>query len=114
MKIQIYQIVHVFSVILLIGLTFSAFAAPQAHRKRWLSIATGVLSLLVLVSGFGMISVVYSNQFAGWMIVKLVAWLGIAAFAGIVFRKPNKATLFGWLTVLLALVAVAMVYLKPF
>jgi len=113
-KLQIYQVLHVLSVILLVGLTFSAFAAPNKERKRRVAIGTGLLSLIALVTGFGMISVLYANHFAGWMIVKLVVWLAIAALSGMAFRMREKTGMFAWLTAALVLVAVAMVYLKPF
>ena len=114
MKLQIYQLLHVFSVLFLTGLTFFAFAAPRPEMKRIMLIMTGILSLVVLVSGFGMISVVYGNQFTGWMIVKIVCWLGLSAFAGIVYRRPQKAPLFVGLTTILLQIAVYMVYFKPF
>ena len=114
MKIQIYQLLHVFSVLFLTGLTFFAFASPRPEQKRLMLIMTGILSLVVLVSGFGMISAIYQNHFMGWMIVKIVCWLGLSAFAGIVYRRPQKAPLFLGLTTVLLLIAVYMVYFKPF
>ena len=114
MKLQIYQLLHVFSVLLLTGLTFFAFASPRPEQKRLMMIMTGILSLIILVSGFGMISVVYQNHFLGWMIVKMVCWLGLAALGGMVYRRPQKAPLFLGITTVLILVAVVMVYFKPF
>jgi len=46
--------------------------------------------------------------------VKLVCWLGVSAFAGRAYRRRERARLFGLLTVLLAVLAVAMAYTKPF
>ena len=114
MKLQIYQLLHVFSVLLLTGLTFFAFASPRPEQKRLMMIMTGILSLVILVSAFGMISVIYSNQFTGWMIVKIGCWLGLVALGGIVYRRPEKAPLFLSLATLLVLVAVIMVYFRPF
>lgn len=114
MKTQIYQLIHVFSVIMIFGLTFFALAAPKPERKRPILIATGVLALLIFVSGFGLISTVYSNQFAGWMIVKMAVWLIVAGLGGMAFRKPNLAGPLGMLFAVLALIAVIMVYFKPF
>ena len=114
MKLQIYQLLHVFSVLLLTGLTFFAFASPRPEQKRLMLIMTGILSLVILVSAFGMISVVYGNNFMGWMIVKIGCWLGLSALGGIVYRHPDKAPVFVGLATLLILVAVFMVYFKPF
>jgi len=114
MKLQIYQLLHVFSGLFLTGLTFFAFAAPRPEMKRLMLIMTGILSLIILISGFGMISVVYENHFTGWMIVKIGCWLGLSAFGGIVYRRPEKAPLFVGLTTILLLIVVYMVYFKPF
>jgi hypothetical protein len=114
MKMQIYQLLHVFSVIMIFGVTFFALAAPKPERKRGVLIATGILGLVILVSGFGLISTVYSNQFAGWMIVKMVVWLLVAGLGGMAFRKPKLAGPLGVLFAVLALIAVIMVYFKPF
>lgn len=111
MKLQIYQVLHVLSVILLTGFAFSAFAAPRPERKRFISIATGVMALIALVSAFGMISVTYGNHFAPWMFVKLGAWLGITALAGMVFRKPSLAGLYSIIVAVLTAIAVYTVYI---
>ena len=113
MNPQIYQLLHVGGVILLFALTFSAFAAPRPERKRLLLATTGILSIVVLVAGFGLISKIYANEFTGWMIAKMIIWLAVAAFSGMVFKRPVKAGLFSWLTAILGLLAVYLVYMKP-
>ncbi len=114
MNAQTYHLLHVGGVILLFALTFSAFASPRPERKRKLLAGTGILALIVLIAGFGLIAKVYGNHFTGWMIVKMVIWLAIAAFTGVVFRRPGKAKFFSWLTAILGLLAVYLVYFKPF
>ncbi|MCX6937202.1 MAG: SirB2 family protein [Verrucomicrobia bacterium] len=106
MNPAIYSIIHVFSLLVLTGYTFHAFAAPAEARKK-VMIVTGIASLLMLISGFGLLAKVYQNQFAPWVIVKLVCWLGLSALAGIGFRKRDKASVF--IAVILALVFVALV-----
>jgi hypothetical protein len=113
MKLQIYELLHVFSVIFLTGLTFFSFASPRPEQKRLMMIMTGILGLVILVSAFGMISVIYENHFTGWMIVKIGCWLGLTALGGIVYRRPEKAPAFLGLATLLVLVAVFMVYFRP-
>jgi uncharacterized membrane protein SirB2 len=108
-----YQILHVVSVLLLFGLTFSAFANPQPSRKRMLLIGQGIAALVALISAFGLIAKIHANQFQGWMFVKLGVWLVVAALGGIVFRRPQKAGLFAWITAVLGAVAVYMVYARP-
>ena len=109
-----YQILHVGSVLIVFGLTFSAFANPTAARKRALLMGSGIAAVVALVAAFGLISKVYSNQFQGWMFVKLGVWLAVASLGGIVFRRPQKAGLFAWITAVLGVLAVYMVYARPF
>ncbi len=105
MSPTVYYIVHVFSVLVLTGFTFYAFAAPAETRKKVMMI-TGVASLLALVGGFGLLAKLHNNQFAPWVIVKIVCWLGLSGLAGIGYRKRDKAGLF--MAVVLALVFVAL------
>ena len=114
MNIELYYFLHVFCVFLLLRFTFKAFAAPRPELKGRTMMVTGILSLVVLVAGFGLISKLGYSFSAGWIIMKLVAWLGIAALGGIVFRQPGKAGLFGVIVVGLVAMAVYAVYFKPF
>ncbi|HRE82524.1 MAG TPA: hypothetical protein PLN52_15870 [Opitutaceae bacterium] len=110
-----YAVLHLFHVmgaLLLIGFTFYAFAAPAAARKK-VMIWTGVGNLLILLTGIRMWQGLYSFS-GGWVIVKLVAWLALAAFAGVAFRKREKAGALMWMSVALSFLAVVMVYTKPF
>ena len=111
MSPTVYYILHVFSVLVLTGFTFYAFAAPAETRKKVMMI-TGIASLLALVGGFGLLTKLYNNQFAPWVIVKIVCWLGLSGLAGMGYRKRDKASVF--ITVALALVFVALyaVYTK--
>jgi hypothetical protein len=112
MSITTYLILHLASIIVLLGYTFYAFAAPAETRKRVLMI-TGIAALLVLVSGWGMRERMHLG-FPGWIIVKLVCWLGLSSIAGIAYRKRAMADLFMMIAFLLAITAVAMVYVRPF
>jgi hypothetical protein len=113
MSPTVYHIIHLVSLFVLFGYTFYAFAAPAETRKKVLMI-TGIASLLVLVSGFGLMSKVYQNQFQTWMIVKLVAWLGLSALAGLGYRRRGATGVFAVVAIALALAAVVAVYAKPF
>lgn len=112
MSPTVYHIIHVISLLALYGGTFYAFAAPAETRKATLAL-TGVASLLMLISGFGLLAKLQLG-FPVWVIVKLVCWLGLSALGGIGYRRRGaigalKGTAFG-----LAAVAVVMVYTKPF
>ena len=53
MNHQLFSVLHVTSVILLSSVTFAAFAAPHPDNRRTYLMMSGVLSLLVFLSGFG-------------------------------------------------------------
>lgn len=109
--IPTYYILHVFSILVLTGCTFYAFAAPAETRKKVMMI-TGIASVVALVAGFGLLARLYQNQFSAWVIVKLVAWLGLSALAGIGYRKRDKAPVFIGVILALVLAALVAVYTK--
>jgi|SRR5271165_90158 len=112
MSLNTYLVLHLGSIIVLLGYTFYAFAAPAETRKRVLMI-TGIAALLVLVSGFSMLHKLHLG-FPGWAAVKLVCWLGLSSVGGIAYRKRAMADLFMMIALVLAITAVAMVYVRPF
>jgi len=114
MNIQVYYLVHVLSVILLTAFTFKAFAAPQPEKKGKVMMVTGICSLLTLVAGFGLLAKLNYDFASGWVIVKLVAWLGLAGLSGLAYRQPNKVGFFSLLATLFVAAAVYAVYYKPF
>src|SRR5580704_15063575 len=107
-----YLVLHLSSIIVLLGYTFYAFAAPIETRKRVLMI-TGTAALLVLISGFGMLERLHLG-FPGWIVVNLVCWLGLAAIADIAYRRRQLADLIMIIAFVLAITAVTMVYVRPF
>lgn len=113
MSTTFYSVLHVISLLLLSGFTFAAFASPTPERRRNSAILTGVLSLLVLVGGFGLLAKT-NTGWEVWVIIKLVCWLGISAMAGMVFKRPAKAPMLRALTIILFAAAVTMVYVRPF
>lgn len=107
-----YQILHVTSVVVLLAFTFYAFAAPPETRKRVMMI-TGIASLLALVGGFGL-QAKLGVGWPGWLIVKIVCWLALSGLAGIGYRKRGAVGALSVVVLGLALVAVTMVYTRPF
>ena len=107
-----YYILHVSSVLVLTAYTFYAFAAPLETRKRVMMIS-GIASLLALVGGFGL-QAKLGYGFPGWIIVKLVCWLGLSALAGVGYRRRGAVGTLALVAIALVIIAVVMVYLKPF
>jgi uncharacterized membrane protein SirB2 len=109
-----YRILHLFALLVLTAHTYMAFANPAPENRRLTLIVTGVASLLMLVSGFGLLSKVYQNHWPGnWLAVKMVCWLGFSALAGIAYRKAHLRGLLSFLGLALLLVALVMVFLRP-
>jgi hypothetical protein len=107
------HIIHVAAALMLVGYTFFAFAAAPERRKHVLTMS-GIAALLMLATGFRMWQAQFNFVLAGWVIVKLVCWLGIASISGMAFRRREHAGLLAGITLTLGLIAIAMAYLKPF
>ena len=90
-----------------------AFAAPGAELRRPVLMWSGIVSLLVFLTGFGMLGVLKLG-FPGWAIVKIFCWLTLSAAAGIAFRKREHTRQILGVTVAALVLAVVMVTLKPF
>lgn len=112
MSANFYLFLHVSSVLLLAGGTFYAFAAPAESRKRMLML-TGIASLLALVGGFGVLQKTYNGEFYFWVIVKIVAWVGLSMLAGLAIRHRQQKLLWVLLASFFSVLAVAMAVFKP-
>lgn len=110
MNPQYYYLLHIFALFILAAHTFMAFANPAPENRKRTMMITGIASLLVLVSGFGLLAKLHANQFSGWVIVKLVCWLGLSALAGIAYRRPHLRGVLSTVALALILVALVMVY----
>ena len=107
---EYYKVLHVFSLVVLTAHTYMALANPDpANRKRTMMI-TGIASLLMLFSGFGLLAKLHANQFAPWVVVKLVCWLGLTALSGLAYRKAQLRGLLSFLGLAFVLVAVWTVF----
>lgn len=109
---RIYSFIHILSILLLTGSVFAIAANPQPHKKKKMMTVTGILSLLALVAGFGLMAKFGYSYSAGWVIVKIIAWLFVTALAGMAFKKSKSFTVTA-LTVAVG-IAVYAVYFRPF
>ena len=114
MNTQVYYFLHVLGVLIMFGMAFKAFAAPQPEKKGKTMMISGIASLVVFIAGFALIGKLGYEMLSGWIIVKLVAWLGLGAVSGIAYRKPESAGTLSLVATVLVLVAVFAVYFKPF
>src|SRR5580692_10464508 len=98
-ELNMLHIMHVLAVLGLTGATFYAFAGAPESRKRVL-MWSGLTSLLVLLTGVRMWQAEYHFH-GGWVMVKLVCWLGLSAISGIAYRQRGAAGLLMFITLVL-------------
>src|SRR3954464_5605337 len=84
-----YYILHVFSLLVLTAQTFMAFANPAPENRKRTMMITGIASLLMLGSGFAMVSALKIPFSSGWLLVKMVCWFFLSGLAGIAYRKAD-------------------------
>ncbi|MEE2636967.1 MAG: hypothetical protein VYE68_07010 [Acidobacteriota bacterium] len=113
MSYQIFLLIHLVSVILLAGVTFAAFAAPEPENRRPTLMVSGVLSLLVFISGFGVMGMM-GLGFPGWAMAKVVCWLALSGLTGMAFRMTAHIPMLRVAAVAVIVLAVVMVTYKPF
>lgn len=111
MKVQIYEILHVVSMILLVAFVFQAFANPDPKKRKRTMMLTGILALTMLIGGFGLVSVMKTG-FPLWILIKLVCWFGLASIGGMAYRMPDKIPMLTAVTIILIVVSVSSVYLR--
>lgn len=114
--INIFKIIHLFSLFSLVAVTGIAFASAFApalkeHRKKILMWA-GIASLLVFLTGFGLLGM-QKYGFPAWSIVKVLCWLTVSALAGVVLRRPEKAKFLSCLGGVALVLAMVMVFFQP-
>ena len=114
MNIQLYHILHVFALIVLTAQTYMAFANPAPENRKRTMMITGIATLLLVVSGGGLVAKMGFSWGSGWIIVKLLCWLGFTALAGLAYRKPQLRGGLSFIGLVVILIALVMVYTKPF
>ncbi len=111
--ISLFHFVHLLALFTLFGLTFSAIADPRVERKKKTLMYSGIASLVVFLAGFGLLGFLKVG-FPGWIVVKMICWLALSAFAGLAFRFREAATKLQWAAIGTVAIAVFMVYYRPF
>lgn len=111
MKIPIYQVLHVGSMVLLVAFLFQSFANPDPKNRKKTAMLTGIFGLLMLIGGFGLVAAMKVG-FPWWVIVKLVCWLGLMAISGMAYRMPKRIPLLTGVAITLIVIAIATVYFR--
>ena len=113
MNHQLFLLLHLVSVLLLTGVVFAAFVSPDPEQRRRFLMRSGSLSLLVFLTGFGVMGML-GLGFPGWALVKVVCWLVLSALPGLAFRMIGQRKMLQTVAVVAIVIAVAMVTYKPF
>jgi uncharacterized membrane protein SirB2 len=113
-RLPYYQLLHILALLVLVAHTFMALAQPAPENRRRTMIITGIAALLLLISGFGLLALNKIPYTTGWVLVKLFCLIGLSGIAGIVYRRAELRGLLSMVALLLAGIAVFMVYFRPF
>jgi len=112
--VNTYYLLHVAGGFLLTAFTILATATAVTGKNKRLLMVTGVLSLVVLVGGFGLVARVYDNTWPTWVLLKVAAWLVLSMGAGMAMKKPSTAPMWTGISILAVLTAIFAVYFRPF
>jgi hypothetical protein len=117
MRWTLYPILHIAGILFLTGTVFAVFGGAPDSRRKLIMMVGGILSLLVLVSGFGLaarkLDPPYPAGLPLWLWVKVICWLWLSAVAGLAYRRRHLTPLWMGLTIGALLTALCMVFLKP-
>ena len=112
MSYTFYSILHVFSILVLTGVTFVMLGGASASQRKWLLSISGVAGLLALLAGVGLLHKM-NWGWPVWAWIKIGCWLGLMGIGGVAMRKRHLTPLFGVCTLALLFLAVWAVYTKP-
>lgn len=112
---EIYKIIHLFFIVVLFAtLALQVFTGsePKKVHKMWY----GISSLLVLVSGMGLlarIGVPHAEPWANWIRIKLTVWLALTIASPIILKRFHQLKKTWWfISLALLLIAVISVQYK--
>jgi len=112
---EVYKVIHLFSLIL-----FFSSAAVQLiskNQEKVFKILGGVSTLLVLVSGMGLLARVgisHGQSWPLWAMLKVFFWLALAVMVPVSAKRfPNRGRTVYAISMGLFLVAVIVVNYKP-
>jgi hypothetical protein len=111
-ELNLLHVLHIASVVVVIAFTFYAFAAAPETKKS-VMIITGIATVLALLTGIRMWQGMFNFSLLGWVLVKIVCWIGLSALTGVAYRRRDKTGALMTVVLLLAVVALVMVYWKP-
>ena len=113
MSYEFYKVLHILCIVLVSGFAGAQFFAEKA--PKYVKIISGVASLIILVSGMGLIAKIglpHGAPWPLWIKIKLGLWVLIAGLAPVLGKRlPVDKKKFGYLyvsTMLLITIFVAV------
>jgi len=108
-----YKIIHLLAIISLFLSIGALLTLPENKKKKNIMILHGLATLVLLVSGFGLIARLNLHSFPMWIYIKLAIWLLLAVLVPILIsKKLNKKAIY-FLVLASGFVSIYMAILKP-
>ncbi len=114
-----YKVLHL-SGIFLLFLSLGAFimkemAAPDDKRfQRFIFMNHGIALVIILVAGFGNLAADMSRMASGWVLVKMLVWLVMAAIVMLIHKLPRLRQAMFYVVWAFGVLAAYMAVFKPF
>ena len=123
MSYAFYNVLHLLGIFLVL-LSLGGIATHvlnggtrQFPARKWLASIHGIGLLLIFVAGFGLmarIGLVGQGLWPTWIFIKLSIWLVLGTMPILIYRVPNRAGVWGFLTFFLAALSAWTAIYKPF
>jgi len=88
MDYEVYKVLHILTILLFF--TSSAVTYSHSVKVKWASVIAGISSLLILISGMGLIARIGISHGEGWPIwikVKIAIWLLVAMGSPMIAKR---------------------------
>jgi uncharacterized membrane protein SirB2 len=117
MPYEFYKVAHLIMIFLFItGIAVSFFRVGEI--PKWSKIVTGISSLLILVTGMGLIArlgISHGEPWPTWIITKVTIWLIVAVAGAVLAKRLSSGRGFAYFGILgLMMVAATFAVVKPF
>ena len=118
MPAYIYQILHLSGLVLVFlslggAVVRSMSKSDEPAIRKLVGMSHGIGMLLVFIAGFGLIAKT-GVGFQAWVFIKIGIWILLAVLFAIINRKPDLAGTLWYMVLLVAVIAIILVYRKPF
>ncbi len=118
MSTSLLIVLHLIGVIMVFigigGAMVRAGIDPTSTACRGRLAASHGIGLLVLIVVGGLLFARLGSGLSGWIVLKIIIWLGLGAIPGILKKKPTLAGVLWWVAIILGALAAFLGVFKPF